>query len=112
MFRVFMTYLRRSLAVLAIALAAMAEPAAAQVSVSGSFRTRVELWDWFPGNASNYYRYSGSILRFNLRESRRSFDWQLDLALPVVLGLPADAIAPAPQGQLGFGGSYYAANGG
>jgi hypothetical protein len=32
------------------------------------------------------------------------------LAQPTILGLPADAVAPAPLGQLGMGATYYAAN--
>jgi hypothetical protein len=80
------------------------------VAVSGSLRTRVEAWDWFNGNASNSYTYPGSILRLGFSESRKAFDWQLEFAAPFLLGLPADAIAPA-QGQLGLGASYFAANG-
>ena len=81
------------------------------VTVSGSLRTRIESWDWFGGNADNDYNYPGSILRVSLSESRKAFDWQIELALPFLLGLPDDAIAPGAQGQLGFGASYFAANG-
>ena len=106
-----MTYFLRQPAVLMAAIAVAAGPAAAQVSFSGSFRTRVEVWDWFHGNASNYYGYSGSMLRLNLRQSRKAFDWQMELAVPIVAGLPDDAIAAGPQGQFGFGAAYYVANG-
>jgi hypothetical protein len=81
------------------------------VSVSGSLRTRVESWDWFNGNANNDYTYPGSLLRLNFSESRRAFDWQVEFALPFLLGLPDNAIAPGSQGQLGFGATYFAANG-
>jgi hypothetical protein len=81
------------------------------VTVSGSLRTRVESWDWFSGNANNDYTYPGSILRLGFAESRTAFDWQVEFALPFLLGLPNDAIAPGAQGQLGFGASYFAANG-
>src|SRR5262245_45636202 len=80
------------------------------VALSGSLRTRVESWDWFGGNADNEYTYPGSILRVNLSESRKAFDWQVEFALPFLLGLPDNAIAPGPQGQFGFGPSYFAAN--
>jgi hypothetical protein len=80
------------------------------VTVAGSLRTRIESWDWFTGNADNDYTFAGSILRLSLSESRKTFDWQLELALPFLLGLPNDAIAPGVQGQLGFGAKYYAAN--
>ncbi len=81
------------------------------VAISGSLRTRVESWDWFKGSANNDYTYPGSILRLSLSESRPAFDWQLEFALPFLLGLPNDAIAPGAQGQLGFGATYFAANG-
>ena len=80
------------------------------VTVSGSLRTRVESWDWFGGSANNDYTYPGSILRVGLSESRKTFDWQLELALPFLLGLPNDAVAPGAQGQLGFGATYFVAN--
>jgi Alginate export len=34
----------------------------------------------------------------------------LRFEVPVLLGIPDRAVRPAPQGQLGLGGSYYAAN--
>ena len=100
-----------------LASAVFAQPAATSdslkigdINVSGSLRTRGELWDWFNGGANNDYAFSESILRVSFSESRNSFDWQLELAAPLLLGLPDDAIAPAPQGQLGFGASYFASN--
>jgi hypothetical protein len=81
------------------------------VTVSGSLRTRVESWDWFNGNANNDYTFLGSIVRLSFIESRKSWDWQLELALPFLLSLPNNAIAPGAQGQLGFGANYFAANG-
>src|SRR5438105_1680727 len=103
-------------------LSAFARPAAAQattagpmrigdVTVAGSLRTRVESWDWFKASANNDYTYPGSILRLGFAESRPAFDWQVEFALPFLLGLPNDAIAPGAQGQLGFGATYFAANG-
>ena len=80
------------------------------VKVSGSLRTRVEGWDWFEGNANSDYAYPGSIFRINFAESRKAFDWQFELALPFLLGLPDDAVAPGVQGQLGLGASYFVAN--
>ena len=34
----------------------------------------------------------------------------MEFEAPVLLGIPNGAVRPAPQGQLGLGGSYYAAN--
>ena len=97
------------------------EPAAAQtagdpvkiggVTVSGSLRTRIESWDWFNGNGNGDYTYPGSILRLSFSASRKTLDWQVELAAPFLLALPNDAIALGAQGQLGFGASYFAANG-
>jgi hypothetical protein len=80
------------------------------ITVSGSLRTRVESWDWFSGAADNQYTFPGSILRLGLGQSKKAFDWQIEFALPFLLGLPDDAIAPGAQGQLGFGATYFAAN--
>ncbi len=78
------------------------------VTVSGWLRTRGEVWDWFKGDANNHYAFSESIFRLAFSESKESFDWKIEVAIPFLLGLPNDAIAPGAQGQLGFGGSYYA----
>jgi hypothetical protein len=95
---------------------ALAQPATSQplklgdITVSGSLRTRVESWDWFQGSANNDYTFPGSIARLSLSQSSKVLDWQIEFAAPFLLGLPDDAIAPAAQGQLGFGASYFAAN--
>ena len=80
--------------------------------VSGSLRTRFEAWDWFRDSANNSYVYNGSLLRIGLTGDKGTYDWQIELALPILLGLPRDSIAPGAQGQLGFGGTYLAANSG
>lgn len=80
------------------------------IAFSGSLRTRIESWDWFNGNANNSYTFPGSILRLSFSQSTQTFDWQLEMAVPFLLGLPDNAIAPGAQGQLGFGASYFAAN--
>ena len=81
------------------------------ITVQGSFRTRVEDWNWFKAdNGGNSYAYSGNLLRLSLSQSRETFDWQLEFAVPFLLGLPDNAVAAGTQGQLGMGASYYAAN--
>ncbi len=120
-FRVSMTRYCQILLLCAFVASQIAEPAGAQtpaagalrigdVAVSGSLRTRIESWDWFAGNANSDDAYPGSILRLSLSESGKRFDWQFEAAIPFLLGLPDDAIAAGAQGQLGFGGTYYAAN--
>lgn len=80
------------------------------VTLSGSLRTRVESWDWFAGTKNSDYTFPGSIFRLSVSQATTALDWQIELAVPFLLSLPNDAVAPAPQGQLGFGGSYFAAN--
>jgi hypothetical protein len=80
------------------------------LTLSGSLRTRFEAWDWFQGDADSSYGYSGSMLRLNLGQQKSTHDWQIELAAPVLLGLPDNAIAPGAQGQLGLGPAYFASN--
>jgi hypothetical protein len=82
-----------------------------KVTFSGTIRERYEAWDWFePATGQNLYGYSGTLMRFALSQNRENFDWNVEFAVPVLLGLPDRAVQPPPQGQLGLGGSYYAAN--
>src|SRR5207245_9124113 len=57
------------------------------------------------------YVYQGTQIRFGLMQAKRKYDWQLEFELPFMIGLPTDAVQAAPQGQLGLGANYYAANG-
>jgi hypothetical protein len=82
------------------------------VTFSGSIRARFESWDWFAtGAASNRYNFGAATLRLALGQQRERFEWQVEGAFPLLVNLPEAAIAPAPQGQLGLGASYFAANG-
>jgi hypothetical protein len=82
------------------------------VAVAGSLRARFYYWDWFQGapGTSNSYPYSGNLFRIAFSQSHQSLDWQLEFAVPFLFGLPADAVAPGAQGQLGLGAAYYVAN--
>lgn len=85
------------------------------VEVTASWRTRAEQWSWFdPADAAADGRYAfvGSLLRLGLAHRGARVGWTLEGAMPVLLGLPTDAVAPAPRGQLGLGGAYASANGG
>jgi hypothetical protein len=81
-------------------------------TVTGSLRVRPEYWDWFrtPGFDDSYL-YGGALLRVGMGRSRSKLDEQYELAVPFLAGLPDNAIAPAPQGALGLGANYRAANG-
>ena len=83
------------------------------VSISVYDRTRVNAWQWFAAPPqSESYAYVESLVRLSVAQKVKHWDWQLELAQPAVLGLPKDAVSPvAAQGQMGLGGTYYAANG-
>ncbi len=81
------------------------------ITITGSLRARLYAWDWFqPASGQNQYQYSGNLLRVNLAESLRSWDWDAEFAVPFLLGLPTKATDAAPQGALGLGSNYYSAN--
>ncbi len=83
-----------------------------KLTLSGSLRLRFESWDWFEtGAAENNYNFGAATLRLSLGQQLEKFEWQVEGAFPLLIGLPDNAIAPAPQGQLGLGASYFAANG-
>lgn len=81
------------------------------LTVTGSLRVRWEGWDWFYTPAANSdYNFWGSLLRVSVGQERSHWDWQVEGAVPLLLNLPADAVASPPQGQLGFGATYFASN--
>ncbi|PYR50982.1 MAG: hypothetical protein DMF89_07545 [Acidobacteria bacterium] len=82
------------------------------VTVFGSLRTRSYSWNWFGASPNGDYTYPGSLARLGFSQSKKPYDWQLELALPLLLNLPSTAVAPPPQGQLGLGATYLAANDG
>lgn len=92
------------------AAAASADP----IQFSGSVRARVENWSFFDDtDLDSDYTYLGTIVRGSAAQKvNEHFDWQIDLAAPILVNLPDNAIAAAPRGQLGLGGSYFAANDG
>ena len=81
------------------------------LTITGSLRARFYVWDWFQAaSGENQYEYSGNLLRVNLSEQRRSWDWDAEFAAPLMFGLPTRATDAAPQGALGLGSNYYGAN--
>ena len=76
-----------------------------------NWRTRTEGWDWFKGTSGHgNYTLGDSLLRIAIGQHHERFDWFLEGAQVAIVGLPNMAVVPAPQGQLGLGGTYYAAN--
>jgi hypothetical protein len=82
------------------------------VTITGTVRSRMYAWDWFqPKSGNNEYQYSGNFLRFNFSENRRTWQWDAELTMPFMLGLPLGATGTGPQqGALGFGSNYLTAN--
>jgi hypothetical protein len=81
------------------------------LEISVNWRTRAEGWNWFQGDAGNSdYGLWNSLLRVGIGQTRESVDWFVEGEQPSILGLPNDAVVAAPQGQLGMGGTYFAAN--
>ncbi len=84
---------------------------------SGSIRERIELWDWYqPGKSvsprGNNYMFNGSIIKLNGLYENKNTQGFVEFAIPSLIGLPHQAIAPPPQGLLGLGGNYRAFNSG
>lgn len=99
--------------------AAKVAPAAAKplysvggFNITASLRSRAENWSWFdtPG-FDDSYTFTGSQLRVSALKSTPRTDVQLELMEVLMTGVPDKAIAPVPQGSLGLGGNYFAANG-
>jgi Alginate export len=88
-----------------------AQPPSDTIQFSGSLRFRSETWGWFDTSSANPdYTFFATLLRLSLSQRKEDWDWQAEFALPLLANLPGKSIAPAPQGQLGLGASYYAAN--
>lgn len=81
------------------------------LDISVNWRTRAEGWYWFEAPTGNSeYGFWDSLLRVGIGQTSQRFDWFIEGEQPSILGLPNDAVIAAPQGQLGLGGNYYAAN--
>jgi hypothetical protein len=81
------------------------------LEISINWRTRAEGWNWFQGKTGNSdYGFWDSLLRVGIGQTGEHFDWFIEGEQPSILGLPNNAVVAAPQGQLGLGASYYAAN--
>ena len=91
-------------------------PAPAPITIgdvvfSTTLRSRTYAWSWFGDTPEGNYTYQGSQWRFGISEAKKRYDWQIEFEVPFFLNLPTTAVAAPPRGQLGLGGSYYAANG-
>ncbi|MGH9589980.1 MAG: hypothetical protein ACRD25_06270 [Terracidiphilus sp.] len=82
------------------------------VNVSVYDPTHVEAWNWFAAPPyANAYGYVESLLRVSVAQKIHNWDWHLELAQPAILDAPDGAVSSdSAQGQLGLGGTCYAAN--
>ena len=83
------------------------------VTVNVALRERVNTTEWFSATPNaELYGHMDSLLRIAVQQRVHAIDWQLELGQAAELFLPDDAVSPVTaQGQLGLGGTYYAANG-
>jgi hypothetical protein len=82
------------------------KPKLGPLEISVNWRARVEGWDSFEGSGGNgNYALGHSLLRLAVGQTNDHFDWLLEVAQAAILGLPSNAVVPAPQGQLGLGGT-------
>jgi hypothetical protein len=82
------------------------------LNVSVNWRFRTEAWDFFqPSTGQNAYAFEHSLLKIGIGQKTEAFEWLLEGAADGIFDLPQGAVRPAPAGQLGLGGTYFAANG-
>ena len=75
-----------------------------------SVRLRAESWDWFDAGPEGRYALGHALARVGVTQRLGAWQWRVDGGASMMLGLPSDAVRPAPAGQLGLGGTYFAAN--
>jgi hypothetical protein len=80
------------------------------VVFSSAIRTRTYDWNFFGDTPNGDYTYQGTQVRFGITQTKKAYDWQLEFEVPFMIHLPTTAVQPPPQGQLGLGANYYAAN--
>ncbi len=87
-------------------------PASSAPILTVVLRQRTNATQWFAATPNpEVYGHQDSLLRLGLQQRVRHFDYGLELGQSAELFLPNDAVSPvAAQGQLGLGGTYYAAN--
>jgi hypothetical protein len=77
-------------------------------------RERTNATQWFAATPTpEIYGHQDSLLRLSLAQRVYHVDYLFEMGNSTELGLPTDAVSPIlAQGQLGLGGTYFAANGG
>src|SRR5579885_1226582 len=86
------------------------------LTLTGTMRARPEVWNWFTpgkvrnGNDDHRYHFYDTFVRLGAGYQIDGIKAFAELMSPALLHLPDDAAAPAPQGALGLGATYYQAN--
>lgn len=86
------------------------ESVASPWRITGGVRARAERWNWFDEGGAGRYWFTGAVGRLGVERDGRPLGFRIELAAPVLLHLPDDAVQPAPAGALGLGGTYAAAS--
>ncbi len=88
-------------------------PARHPINIFVYERARAQGWQWYEAPPyQNSYGFGESLLRFGLSQTIKQWDWRLEITQPWVIDAPDKAVSNVTaQGQLGFGGTYYASNG-
>ncbi|HEV2523236.1 MAG TPA: alginate export family protein [Candidatus Acidoferrales bacterium] len=82
------------------------------LDVTVNWRFRTEAWDFFqPPTGQPAYAFEHSLLKIGIGQKSEAFEWLIEGAAVGIINLPPSAVQPGRQGQLGLGGTYYAANG-
>lgn len=78
-------------------------------SLSANLRARYEVWNWFAADSGdNEYGFGATRLRIKARYKPQPwFSALVEVQNTALLDLPSDANAPAPQGGLGLGDTYF-----
>lgn len=82
------------------------------VTPIASLRVRAEGWDWFDAGPEGRYGFAAVHLRLGAAGEAPGFGWHAELASPMLLGLPDDAVLPGAASQAGLGATYFIANSG
>lgn len=97
-----------------LAQSAPAASSESPLTVTVLDRVRTDASQWY--NAPPYtttYPYVEQLLRFSVAQRINRFDWLLEGSQNSVFDVPTTSVSPVTaQGQLGLGGTYYAANSG
>jgi YD repeat-containing protein len=83
-----------------------------QLNLTVNWRVRTEAWDFFqPPAGQSAYAFEHSLLRIGIGQKSEAFEWLFEGAADAIVDLPPSAVQPGRLGQLGLGGTYFAANG-